>query len=120
MRQHLPSAAPAHHSCALLSISHTAFCLAVFRAPLELQTVVDGQGAIADVEAYIASLGLGVVSNLDPKPENRVFAAKFGGVPIMLRLEAHAASRKVRFTIRTTHAVVTSCILATVTAALPT
>lgn len=79
--------------------------------PLEMQAVTDQRDEIGAIESRLVALGLSVVANLDPKPENRVFAAKFGSVPIMLRLEGHAASRKIRFTIRSTNAIVSCAIL---------
>ena len=37
------------------------------------------------IRAPSFSAGMSKVEGLDPKPENRVFAAKFGNVPVMLR-----------------------------------
>jgi hypothetical protein len=59
---------------------------------------------------------VGCLNHAYRRPENRVFAAKFGNVPIMLRLESHMASGKIRFTIRTTNAAVSSTIMETAAA----
>ena len=42
----------------------------------------------------LSCAGMSKVDGLDPKPENRVFAAKFANVPIMLRkfISASAAN----------------------------
>jgi hypothetical protein len=42
----------------------------------------------------LSCVGMSKVDGLDPKPENRVFAAKFANVPIMLRkfISASAAN----------------------------